>query len=309
MTALHVLDQAPDDRLLPRIAAANVSVDQTRTQLHKGPANVYETGAHLQTNTTHEADMGRALAQDLRSGKFPHDEAKTQGLINGGFSATAAAAAGAAHVGTGNCGEHAELSVVSHLDKLQPDQQLEVRYDFDVDHMWVREGPHGGDRSQPTIELDAWANGPAVQTQHAFTRTWNAELAGSPITHSAAAPLLAEVAHAKEVLRDNPEQVRAVMNRVPEQTRTIDHVFSQDRTVDAAFVAELAQRLDVHIEPGDTPETIDAKAAQGAANLKAAREALQRFDDTAPRAALDAPAQIKATREWAQAALAHDKPT
>jgi hypothetical protein len=98
------------------------------------------------------------------------------GLINGGFSTTAAAAAGAAHVGIGHCGEHAELSVASHLDKLRVDQQLEFRYDFDVDHMWVREGPRAGAAPQPTIELDAWASGPTVQTEHGHSRV-GAELA------------------------------------------------------------------------------------------------------------------------------------
>jgi hypothetical protein len=73
-------------------------------------------------------------------------------------------AALSAHVGSGNCGEFANVTSHVHAGRMHESERLEMQYSENRDHSWVMvHGVPGPDGSRPRAIIDVWGEGPVIE--------------------------------------------------------------------------------------------------------------------------------------------------
>lgn len=290
VTGLHALGRAPSGNTLQRLASANASVDRTRAKLPKGPGNTFDMHAHRSPDPKNATVLAREVSERLEQS---------------GHSRFACAVVAALETQGGNCREFAFLAVHEHLGHTDPKASVVLRTPKGVDHLWAQEVPPPGAHDAEPVVLDAWAKGPSVLLRDATHPHFNAD-SHRVFRPEDKADLDDEVTSARfsafldrRITNAERDQLSAFGTPMYEQ-----HTLSRLPTIGPAFARSVADRLNVQIDPGTSHRDQHAAIGQGLANLKAARAALAGFDDTAARSVLSAPALVKATREWAQAAQA-----
>ncbi len=75
-------------------------------------------------------------------------------------------AALSAHLGSGNCGEFANVAAHVHAGRLDVGERLDTVYRKDRDHTWVMvHGVAAADGVVPTAIIDVWSEGPVMEPQ------------------------------------------------------------------------------------------------------------------------------------------------
>lgn len=73
-------------------------------------------------------------------------------------------AALSAHVGSGNCGEFANVTSHVHAGRMHQRERLEMQYSENRDHSWVMvHGEPGPNGSRPRAIIDVWGEGPVIE--------------------------------------------------------------------------------------------------------------------------------------------------
>lgn len=151
LLACVFLDRKIEGALLKKLRAANESVNETRSSLSLGRANV---DVDIQKN-------GEEIKGRLRLIRHTHPSGRAFSTARSKF------------IKTGVCGEYANVVAYNYLKKFIAEGEL-VAYcsaGEKVDHGWVEIKISSGER----IRMDGWGNGPAIFADHGkfvFDHEW-----------------------------------------------------------------------------------------------------------------------------------------
>jgi hypothetical protein len=141
--------RAVDGQDLNRLRDADESLHDTRQRLPHGRGNVDHDLAATELRNLGRVAASRGLARKLVAESGP----KNQHFIH---------AAAACALGSGNCGEYANIGFIVHSARLLPGETSNKVKHKTLDHAWAESRlPDDVDREH-TIVIDGWGEGPPV---------------------------------------------------------------------------------------------------------------------------------------------------
>ncbi len=288
LTTLHALGQPPDRETLERLANANQTVDRVRKQLSNGPGNTTDMNAATQADAPNSTMLARLIADDLMACENP---------------TLASTVVGALEAKGGNCHEFASVAAYEHANRMADGCQVGVHVKHcHPNHVRAQESAQQAGSDIPKIDIDAWKRGPALLLEHSSNNAAEFEFEEA-ITHEGVKKLNKEVSVAKHMVEQDQQVVRRGKSKLERENKPLEQAFVRERpsTLSQAFLETASEQLNVQIRPDTDREQRKELIARGFANLKAARQSLASFDDTAANSVTSAARLVIATRAWVNA--------
>ncbi|UXY17255.1 hypothetical protein N8I74_09675 [Chitiniphilus purpureus] len=147
-----LLDRPIDGSEAQRLRRANDTVEAVRAHLDRGRGNVSTDIARSSHESSRWMAAGRELRDEMAKGEGPVSESRF-GMLK---------ALSSELVRAGNCGEHGDLSMHLHGDKLVGKETLQRVSSAQIDHGWAELRVSGAGFNPSDVVMDAWGKGPAV---------------------------------------------------------------------------------------------------------------------------------------------------